>query len=85
MTTEHAQTIKTILDIFHKEFPDKTVLQIVDFDLSTYVICALGPENVNMNPYFAFDKDTQNISEFNVLDHFHEYWKAVDLATIYEN
>ena len=85
MSIEYEEVISSILDIFHNEFPDKKVLQIVDFDPTTYVICALGSENVNMNPYFAFNKETQDISEFNVLDHFHEYWRAVDISTIYEN
>lgn len=77
-------SIDVIKDIFHKEFPEKQILQIVDYDSNTYVICALGKENVNMNPYYSFNKDSHKISEFNVLDHFNEYWKAVDISTIYE-
>ena len=77
-------SIDAIKDIFYKEFPEKQILQIVDYDSNTYVICALGKENVNTNPYFAFNKDSCKISEFNVLDHFNEYWKAVDISTIYE-
>lgn len=78
-------TTKKIIDAFKKEFKNRTVQQIVDYDSNSYVVCATEMDEDLNNPYFTYNKTSGEIGGFSITANFDKFWDAVDNRTVYEN